>query len=805
MSEISTIRTDEKTNRYLANASHLALAVGCAALASLVSPSIALAVVLEWTGTTSPDWFTGSNWNAGTIPTLADSVVINTATSNGAQIDGGAAAINGNVSLGYDSTASLTISNGGSLTSGAVTLGNIPGGNGAATIRGAGSAWTANSDITVGYRGVGALNVLNGGVVDFSSSHLSIAERPSGVGSVVVDGAGSVITGSAVLVGSSGVGSLMVSNGGKLIGFGNTSSIGQFVNSTGVATITGAGSSWTITGNSLLVGERGAGTLTLADGGVFSNSNSTLVVGAYAGSTGTINIGGVVGATPIAPGAINVPVIFLGSGGIGTLNLNHTSSTYILDQEIFGNGTINQMAGVTSITGDAHGLTGATNVTGGRLAVNSSLGSTVNVSGGGILGGTGTVGGINAINGGIIAPGNSIGTLNVNGNVTFAAGSIYQVETNAAGQSDRIAATGTATLNGGTVVATGVAPLGTKYTILTAAGGISGAFADATGAGALPFMGYGLTYDASNVYLSFGRSSLAFASVGLTRNQIAAGSGADSLTLGSPLVGSLVQLDLAQARAAFDQISGEVYASAKGVMIEDSRFVREAAIDRLRSTFDGVGAVAAPVTAYVDGKPVLAAATTDHLAVWGRGFGSWGQWNGDGNAATIKRDIGGFMIGTDATALDGWRLGMLGGYSRSILGWLIAVRRAAVTTITSACTAARSGAILLSAPASRSRGMSCPPAAPPHFRASRICSRRITARQQRRALASLAIVSARAERRSACSPSSRSAISLTCICPPMASSRKAAMPRLPAAVMTPASRSQHLVSARRWAGNSTTA
>ncbi|WP_457488814.1 autotransporter outer membrane beta-barrel domain-containing protein, partial [Tardiphaga sp. P5_C10] len=236
---------------------------------------------------------------------------------------------------------------------------------------------------------------------------------------------------------------------------------------------------------------------------------------------------------------------------------------------------------------------------------------------------------------------------------------------NAAGQSDKIAATGIATLNGGTLLVTGAAPIGSQLTVLTAAGGINGTFAGAGGATTSPFLAYGLTYDSTNVYLGITRSNVAFASAGLTRNQIAAGSGADSLPLGHSLVGSLVQLDLPQARRAFDQISGEIHASAKSVMIEDSRFLREAAIDRLRAAFDGVGAAAAPVTTYVDGRPVLAPATTDGIAVWGRGFGSWGQWNGDGNAATVKRDIGGFMVGADAPFVDGWRVGAIGGYSRS--------------------------------------------------------------------------------------------------------------------------------------------
>jgi outer membrane autotransporter protein len=50
-------------------------------------------------------------------------------------------------------------------------------------------------------------------------------------------------------------------------------------------------------------------------------------------------------------------------------------------------------------------------------------------------------------NSGILAPGNSIGTTTIVGNYTHAAGATYTVEANAAGQSDKLIVTGTATLN----------------------------------------------------------------------------------------------------------------------------------------------------------------------------------------------------------------------------------------------------------------------------------------------------------------------------------------------------------------------
>lgn len=814
--------TERVLRRYRANASHLALAIGCAALAGVALTTPAAAANDFWTGTTSPDWFAGANWNLGAPPTAGDNTYIDTTASNATLISGATASSNSvtvglnnigmltiansgilnsgqglvgrqagstgtatvtgagaiwnaqGVAVGFDGTGTLSILNGGAVMSAAgysVALGNSLGssgvvtvdgtgstlsgasfvvgdagngtltvsnggtvltnqfgstigksagsignatitgagsswahtgtsgfwvgqdgtgtltianggkvsvatdavlgyqadGVGTVTVTGAGSIWSAAS-ITVGRLGTGTLNILNGAAVSSTPSPLTLGEQASGVGAVTVDGAGSTLTVANMTVGNDGAGTLTVSNGAAVTATSFVNYIGQNAGSVGTATITGPGSRLLVQNNGLIVGGAGNGTLTIADGAVVSTSGN-LILASQAGSVGTLNIGAGVGAAAVAPGTLDVgaqSIVF--GNGTGAINFNHTGSNYAFDAAInglSGRGTINQIAGTTILTADSSVFTGATNVTGGRLAVNGSLaGSIVTVSGG-ILGGTGTVGGIVAASGGTVGPGNSIGTLNVNGNVSFAAGSTYQVETNAAGQSDRIVATGSATLNGGTVVASGAAPIGTTYTILSAAGGITGAFAGASGASALPFLAYGLSYDATNVYLGVSRSAVTFASAGLTANQIATGGGADSLPLASPLAAALVQLNLAQARNAFDQLSGEVHASAKGVMIEDSRFVREAAVDRLRAAFDSVGASGAPVTTYVNGRPVLAAASAQGVAVWGRGFGSWGQWNGDGNAATLRRDIGGFLVGADAPFIDGWRVGMVGGYGRS--------------------------------------------------------------------------------------------------------------------------------------------
>jgi outer membrane autotransporter protein len=356
--------------------------------------------------------------------------------------------------------------------------------------------------------------------------------------------------------------------------------------------------------------------------------------------------------------------------GGGTMRFEQNASgIYAGDIRSSGNGDgrLQIAAGggnAVTFTGDSSGFTGITTVESGALTVNGQLGGTLAVTANGRLQGAGTVG--DAIVAGTAAPGNSIGTLNV-GSITFNPGSTYEVEIDAAGASDRIVATGTATINGGAVKvlagAGNYAPQ-TQYTILTAAGGRSGSFTGGVTSN-LAFLTPTLGYDANTVYLTMTRNSVAFANVGLTWNQVSAGSGVESLGQGNPVYNAVLNLSPDQARGAFDQLSGEIHASARTALVEDSRFLRNAVNDRLRAAFGATGAAGDPVVTYQDGRPVAAPATSDRLAVWGQGFGSWGRTDGDGNAAKLERRTGGFFIGADAPILDRWRLGAIAGYSRT--------------------------------------------------------------------------------------------------------------------------------------------
>jgi outer membrane autotransporter protein len=440
------------------------------------------------------------------------------------------------------------------------------------------------------------------------------------------------------------------------------------------------GTGWNVGGDAITLDGVGGNTIVrVGDGTGAGVSHTATIASVLAGNSRLIkdDLGTLIltGANTYTGGTrINNGVLQIGNGGTtGSITgdvLNsaalvfNRSNTFDVAGAISGTGVIRQVGtGLTNLTGNSGAFTGTTRVENGTLAVNGTLGGAVEILGTGRLLGAGTVG--NTIVSSVIAPGNSIGTLNVAGNITFNAGSIYEVEVNAAGQSDRIVATGTAAINGGTVqvlAGMGAYAPSTTYTILTANGGRTGAFDGVTSN--LAFLTPSLSDDANNVYLTMTRNAVSFQNVGITPNQIATGQGTESLGLGNAVYDAVLNLSAPQAQYAFDQLSGEIHASARTALTEDSRFVRNAVNNRIRAAFDGVGASKGTVVTYVDGKPVPVAATTDRLAVWGQGFGSWGHTDGNGNAARLDRKTGGFFIGADAPVFDTWRFGAVAGYSR---------------------------------------------------------------------------------------------------------------------------------------------
>jgi subtilase-type serine protease len=302
---------------------------------------------------------------------------------------------------------------------------------------------------------------------------------------------------------------------------------------------------------------------------------------------------------------------------------------------------------------------GDTLVNGGLLSVNGSLASAVQVNAGATLGGNGQVGALTARSGGRVAPGNSIGTLQVNGDVIFEPGSTYAVELSPSA-SDRIIATGSATVTGANMTLTldetppalsaapGQSVIVRQYNVLQAANGVNGQFGAVTSNYA--FLGGRLDYSATGIALNIERTA-AFNSVAQTPNQRAVATAAEQLGAGNALYENLLQTqDAASARNSFQQLSGEIYPAVGTVLINDSRYLRDAVGERLGASVFGA-----------DGEH----AAQDN--VWLKALGAWGKTDSRSDTAGYTTSIGGLLAGVDGDVGNDTRLGLVGGYSDSSL------------------------------------------------------------------------------------------------------------------------------------------
>ena len=176
-------------------------------------------------------------------------------------------------------------------------------GIGVATVRDSGSRWDVIGPLTVGDDGnSGELWIQNGGRV-FSNStqdYEAIIGSDNASGLVVVDGPGSLwqqLGNQSIEVGSTGAGTVSVSNGGKvtspglIVGGSNGGSANPFPN--GLVTIDGFGSQW-IT-ESLEVGVQGIGQLHITNGAKLIQSNPEFgaVLGRNEGSYGRVVVDGI--------------------------------------------------------------------------------------------------------------------------------------------------------------------------------------------------------------------------------------------------------------------------------------------------------------------------------------------------------------------------------------------------------------------------------------------------------------------------------------------------------------------------------
>ncbi|WP_332828582.1 autotransporter domain-containing protein [Novacetimonas sp. GS1] len=600
-----TLDIDQSTNGTLTN-----LVSGTGMLFKDGTGTLSVAQAETYTGATSI--------NAGTLALTGDGSI---AASSGVTLSGGTFDISGTTDGA--SIASLSGNSGGAVALGGETL----------TLTDAAGSFAGT------IAGTGGVTLLDG--------HETLTGNNSYTGGTTITGG--TLTGTT---GSFGTGEI-VDNGTLELRQSADGALTNMVSGTGALVIDS-------TGNMTLSGVNSyTGGTTLAGGALTVASASALSTGALNMAQGTtLNFGAdglVLSNALVLNGDPTVNV----ASGQGTLSGTLSDGTSPGDLVKVGAGTL-------ILSGDST-YSGGTEIADGTLEVDGSIVSPVVADAGTTLAGTGTVGTTTISSGGTLSPGNDgdpMGTLTVQGNLTMAAGSNYVVNLSEDGGHDLVSVQGKATLEGGTVrsiTADGSWNTNVRYTILSATDGVSGKFASVTSN--LAFLNPILTYSADDVYLLLGRNTVSFASVGDTRNERAVGGAMDSISSGS-LFNALVQTDASTARHALNGLSGELHASARTALIQDSYYIRDAAIERLRGADCERGAASGMKTASANGQRTDGACRSEHAALWMQAYGSFGHNAGDGNASGMGHSVGGFVLGADAPVL-GWHVGGLVGYGHS--------------------------------------------------------------------------------------------------------------------------------------------
>ncbi len=450
----------------------------------------------------------------------------------------------------------------------------------------------------------------------------------------------------------------LMSQGGTFDTASNNATLSGTISGPGGLTKTGLGT-LTLSGAGSYSGPTAvnAGTLQAGAAGVFSPSSAYTVA---SGATLDLNnfnqtIGSLAGAGSVT----------LGSATLTTGN-DGTSTTF--SGSIFGTGGLAKIGTGTLTLSGNNAYSGATTVSGGTLRVDGSiaLSSLTTINSGTTLTGTGSVGAMQVNAGGTFAPGNgTAGTSMSVAGLTLSPGSLYQVQVNPAAAS-YATVTGTAQLGGATVNALFASGsyVSKTYTILTAAGGVSGTFGSLVDANLPANFHTSLSYDANNAYLNL---ALNFAIPGgLNGNQQAVG---NTLTNFFNANGSIPLVYGALTPAGLAQASGELGTAAQQTTFNAMGQFMGLLTDPFTRGNGGPGTAggAAGLAEQDQTSAYAARKRTDAFAmvakappprafeqrwsVWAAGFG--GSQSTDGNAVIGSNDTTSRVFGTAAGA-DYW-------------------------------------------------------------------------------------------------------------------------------------------------------
>lgn len=336
-----------------------------------------------------------------------------------------------------------------------------------------------------------------------------------------------------------------------------------------------------------------------------------------------------------------------------------------------GAGTLAKSGQGTVTLAAQPGFIGTVQVLGGGLSFDGNATFALAISNGSFTG-TGQIAALTLGSGGVVSPGGSgaagalavspratapnVGTLVVTGNFVQGAGSTYLATIAADGQSDLIAVGGVAAIAPGArlqLVGTR-GGLGTRYTLLTAAGGVTGRYDTIDQvAGDTEVR---LAYAGTSLFGDVVRSRTGLVKVAATGNERSTAAGLASVGPANAAYAAVTTLaDDGVTRIGLDTLSGQVHASLRAASVQDAQLVEAALRGHLRDPIAGQG-------------------------VWGSFISGSGTNDGSDDAALAYRNtlggVGGIERGVGAI-----RVSLGGGFTRTRLNTIGLSRAAQAETV----------------------------------------------------------------------------------------------------------------------------
>ena len=329
--------------------------------------------------------------------------------------------------------------------------------------------------------------------------------------------------------------------------------------------------------------------------------------------------------------------------------------------------------GAWTLTGSGDFSDGGAVRNGATLINQGGIAGNLTVDVGGVYAGGGSVGNLNV--NGTLRTDTRLGTVTVVHDLNMGSASTLAYGVNADGSSAPVQVGGTANLNGATLAVnpgSGTYPWQSHYTVLQAAR-VNGTFGAVTSDYA--FLTPTLAYTPTQVDLTYTRNDVAFNEFAATGNGSNAANSLASMGKNNALYNALLNTTQSSAGAAIEQLAGASNANLTSATLGASSQVGSSMLSAMQQMGGSPGLMVGldqretPILA-ANGVPSEARNLNDPNArgrLWLQAIGGYGKLDGEHGSSGLEQRTKGSVLGADWALNPQWRLGVLGGYSKTDL------------------------------------------------------------------------------------------------------------------------------------------